>query len=89
MKDHSNDPDSSTPSDQTDSTSEGQERAGVSGLQVLQSTMAAALGVQSSKNRKRDFAEGRASQFIIAGVVFTALFVGIMVLIVRTVLSTG
>ena len=92
MKDHSNDSDSSTPSDPTDSTdsiTEDQERAGVSGLQVLQSTMAAALGVQSSKNRKRDFAEGRASQFIIAGIVFTALFVGIMVLIVRTVLSTG
>lgn len=89
MKDNSNDSDSSTPSDPTDSITEDQERAGVSGLQVLQSTMAAALGVQSSKNRKRDFAEGRASQFIIAGIVFTALFVGIMVLIVRTVLSTG
>ena len=62
-------------------------REGVSGLQVVQSTLAAALGVQSSKNRKRDFAEGRASQFVIAGIVFTAAFVGIMVLIVRTVLA--
>ena len=65
------------------------QKAGISGLQLVQSTIAAAFGVQSSKNRKRDFAEGRASQFIIAGIVFTALFVGIMVLIVRTVLSTG
>ena len=56
-------------------------------MQVLQSTLAAALGVQSSKNRKRDFSEGRASQFIVAGILFTAIFVGIMVLIVRTVLS--
>lgn len=63
------------------------EHEGVSGLQVLQSTLAAALGVQSSKNRKRDFSEGRASQFIVAGILFTAIFVGVMVLIVRTVLS--
>ncbi len=63
------------------------ERAGVSGLQVIQSTLAAALGVQSSKNRERDFAQGRASQFIVAGILFTALFVGGMVLLVRTILS--
>ncbi len=65
------------------------EQVGVSPLQVLQSTFAAALGVQSSKNRQRDFAEGRASQFIVAGIVFTALFVGVMVLIVRLVLSSS
>lgn len=63
------------------------KREGISSLQLIQSTMAAAFGVQSSKNRQRDFANARPSQFIIAGIVFTALFVGIMVLIVRTILS--
>gem|GEM_PF-217644 len=65
------------------------EKTGVSGLQVLQSTFAAAFGVQSSKNRERDFSEGRASQFIVAGIVFTLMFVGIMILIVRAVLSNN
>jgi len=68
-------------------TSDSDEREGVSGLQVIQSTLWAALGVQSSKNRERDFAEGRASQFIIAGILFTAIFVGGMVLLVRAILS--
>jgi len=63
------------------------EKTGISSLQVVQSTIAAALGVQSSKNRERDFTEGRASQFIVAGILFTALFVGLMLLIVRFVLS--
>lgn len=44
-------------------------------LAVIQSTLAAAFGVQSSKKRERDFREGRASHFIIAGVLFTLLFV--------------
>lgn len=68
---------------------EENQKSGVSSLQVLQSTLAAALGVQSSKNRERDFSEGRASQFIVAGIVFTLMFVGIMILIVRTVLGSG
>lgn len=42
---------------------------------VIQSTLAAAFGVQSSKKRERDFREGRASHFIIAGILFTLLFV--------------
>lgn len=70
-----------------DRQQDSDEREGVSGLQVIQSTLAAALGVQSSKNRERDFAQGRASQFIVAGILFTAIFVGGMVLLVRAILS--
>ena len=43
-------------------------------LELLQSTAAAAFGVQSSRNRKRDFSRGKASHFIIMGIAFTALF---------------
>ena len=70
-----------------DQPAQDKKREGVSGLQVLQSTLAAALGVQSRKNRERDFQEGKASQFIVAGVLFTLIFIGVMVTIVRTVLS--
>jgi hypothetical protein len=55
--------------------------------QVLGSVMAAAFGVQSSKNRRRDFTQGKASHFILMGVGFTAVFVILMLLLVQFVLS--
>ncbi len=55
--------------------------------QVFMSTVAAAFGVQSSANRERDFERGKASQFIIMGIFFTALFVLAVVMVVRMVLS--
>lgn len=58
-------------------------------LQVVGSTIAAAFGVQSSRNRERDFTSGKLSHFIIAGIVFTVLFVVGMVLLVRLVISTA
>ena len=56
--------------------------------QVLGSVLSAAFGVQSSKNRERDFTQGKASHFILMGVGFTAVFVILMVLLVQFVLST-
>ena len=44
-------------------------------LQVAQSVLAAAFGVQSSRNRERDFKHGSARTFILAGLVGTVLFV--------------
>lgn len=60
---------------------------GLTFWQVLGSTLAAAFGVQSQKNRERDFTHGRASQFIYMGIGFTALFVLIMVGVVSLVMS--
>ena len=58
-------------------------------LQGVGSPLAAAFGVQSSRNRERDFTSGKLSHFIIAGIVFTILFVVGMVMVVRLVLSTA
>jgi hypothetical protein len=55
--------------------------------QVVASTVAAAFGVQSSRNRERDFTLGKPSHFIVAGIVFTVLFVLGMILVVNLVLS--
>jgi hypothetical protein len=60
---------------------------GVTFWQVVFSTLAAAFGVQSSRNRERDFTHGKALHFIVAGIVFTMLFVIAMVVIVNLVLS--
>ena len=59
-------------------------------FQVVGSVLAAALGVQSSKNRERDFQQGRAGTFIAAGIIFTLLFIGIVLTVVSVVLdNTG
>jgi len=54
--------------------------------QMLGSVLAAALGVQSGKNRARDFSHGKPSHFIILGVGFTVLFVLIVLGAVKLVL---
>ena len=54
-------------------------------LRVVQSTLAAAIGVQSKKNRERDFEEGNAGTFIVAGILFTVLFVATIVVVVIAV----
>jgi len=54
--------------------------------QMLGSVLAAALGVQSGKNRARDFSHGKPSRFIILGVGFTVLFVLIVLGVVKLVL---
>ena len=54
--------------------------------QMLGSVLAAALGVQSGKNRARDFSRGKPSHFIILGVGFTVLFVLIVLGVVKLVL---
>ena len=56
---------------------------------LVKSILAAAIGVQSNKNRERDFGEGNPLAFIIGGFVFTALFIGTIATIVGFVLSTN
>ncbi|MEE4146083.1 MAG: DUF2970 domain-containing protein [Halieaceae bacterium] len=56
-------------------------------LQVVSSVMAAGLGVQSSKNRERDFKHGRLGVFIAAGIIFTLLFIGTVFTVVQLVLK--
>jgi len=55
---------------------------------VLQSVFAAALGVQSAKNRERDFEQGSAGVFIAAGLIFTLLFIGGVVAVVQMVIAS-
>ncbi|TVS16799.1 MAG: DUF2970 domain-containing protein [Gammaproteobacteria bacterium] len=54
---------------------------------IIRSTLAAAIGVQSRSNRERDFEHGRPGLFIAAGIVFTALFVLVLVGVVYLVIG--
>ena len=55
--------------------------------QVAKSVLAAMLGVQKSENYQRDFQYGKPSQYIILGLIFVALFILILVGVVKLVLS--
>jgi hypothetical protein len=57
--------------------------------QVIKSILAAALGVQSEEARARDFTRGHPAVFIVGGIVFTVLFVVILVLVVNLVLRSA
>ena len=77
------------PNSQTSGTEEGAQEAlpPLTFRQMLSSTLAAAVGVQSQDNRERDFSRGKASHFILMGVGFTVVFVIVMVMIVQLVLG--
>jgi hypothetical protein len=76
MKDDEKAPDSSPP-----------QPGKLNTLQVVGSVLSAGLGVQSSKNRERDFRQGRIGVFIAAGIVFTLAFIGVVLLVVHLVLK--
>jgi hypothetical protein len=54
--------------------------------QVIQSVLAALIGVQSEANRERDFEHGSLPSFLIVGVIATVLFILILVTIVAFIL---
>ena len=54
--------------------SEGKPES-VSLLDTIKSVSASFFGVQSSKNRERDFTKGKPIHFIVIGVVMTILFI--------------
>lgn len=60
---------------------------GVSWLQMLGSSIAAAFGVQSRSNRERDFQHGDIKKFAIAGVMVTFVLMFALIGIVQWVLS--
>lgn len=55
--------------------------------QVVASVLASFFGVQSSKNRERDFKRGKAAHFIVVGLITTALLVLTVVLVVKFALK--
>jgi hypothetical protein len=55
----------------------------------MQSILAGALGVQSSKRHQEDFANPSPWAFIIGGILFTALLIGGLILLVNVVLASA
>ena len=55
-------------------------------LDIVKSVMASFFGVQSDKNRQRDFQQGKASHFIVVGMMMTILFISVLWGIVQFIL---
>ncbi|MBE9537797.1 MAG: DUF2970 domain-containing protein [Proteobacteria bacterium] len=68
---------------------EPKQSGSINPLHVVGSVFAAGLGVQSSKNRERDFKQGNFKVFVITGIVFTLLFIGAVFAIVQMVLKSA
>ncbi len=56
-------------------------------LQIIHSSLSAMIGIQNKKNLERDFQRKSMVPFVIAGVIFSALFVVVLVTIVRIILA--
>jgi hypothetical protein len=57
-------------------------------LQVIKSVLAAFIGIQSKENRELDFTEGKASHYLVVGLVLTVLFIFTLVFIVSKVVGS-
>jgi hypothetical protein len=55
-------------------------------IQTIKSVLWALLGIQTKENLMRDFAHGKASNFIITGLLLVILFVLALIIIVNVVL---
>lgn len=56
--------------------------------ETLKSVGAAFFGVQSDKNRERDFTQGKFSHFVIAGILAVVLFIVALISIVSFVVPS-
>lgn len=63
-----------------------EEKQDVGFMQVVKSVLSSMFGVQSSKNRERDFTKGKPVHYIVVGLVFTILFILTLVGVVKLVL---
>jgi len=54
---------------------------------VIKSVLSAMIGIQSSKNRERDFSHGKPIHFIVAGLIGVAVFILLLVILVKFAMS--
>jgi len=70
-----------------ESSSSESEFQGTGFLNTIKSVAMGFMGIQSGKNRERDFTKGKASDFIIVGIVMTILFVVVLFSIVSSIVE--
>lgn len=79
---------SSPSSPQTENQAE-EHRSGTGLINVIVSVFASIFGVQSDKNRNRDFEKGKASDYIMVGIlVVLGIMIG-MIVLVNTIIASA
>jgi len=56
-------------------------------LSVIGSVLAAMVGIQSDKNRERDFKQGNIGNYIFVGIVVVAVFVFVLIKVVNSIIA--
>lgn len=64
------------------------EEKGTGFWSVVQSVMAAGIGVQSRANKERDFTHGKPLHFIVGGLIGTVLFILLVWLFVQYLINS-
>lgn len=67
-------------------TEKTEEKKKMSLFTLMGSVIAASFGVQTNKNRERDFEQGQFHHFVIGGIVFAVVFVLVLVGLVKVVM---
>lgn len=70
-------------------TPEDKPQENVTALTVLVSVFRAWFGVQTEKNRQRDFSSSNPTPFIVAGIIFAVVMVIGVIIAVNVALSTA
>ncbi len=70
-------------------STENPEKQGTGFWAVVQSVLAAGIGIQSKANKERDFAHGRPIHFIVGGLIGTVIFMLAIWLLVKILLKFG
>ncbi len=58
-------------------------------INTFKSVAAAFLGVQSNKNREKDFSQGKLSHFIIVGIICVIIFIAALIAVVTLVIPSN
>lgn len=66
-----------------------QDQQSPSLLNVIKSVLSAFFGVQKNANRERDFEHGKPWHYIVVGLIVTVLFLLILALVVKIILSAA
>ena len=56
---------------------------------IIQSVLAAMVGIQSDKNRERDFESGHIGNYIFVGIVMVIIFIFTLISIVDSILESS
>lgn len=68
-----------------DGNSTENQRQGSSWIGIILSTLAAFIGVQSDKNRQRDFQQKSILPFMLVGIIMAAVFIGGLVAVAKII----